>query len=188
MAIGSVLWGWSHTDRNPAALTGGPRTRADRLDLKFKLAITRYSISAIDWPMPPWPRPLSPTAVRSVTIEYRVQPNKRAEFVTAMSAVVMRRRNGAYFWELFTSLPIQGSPSNASSTNRGLSTCGNTSAQAADREIRERARCSWSKANRPNPLTGWPSGERPEVRFFLSTRDVARAVRHNDAVDQRTLP
>ena len=37
-----------------------------------------------------------------VTIEYRVQPAKRAEFVTAMQAVrEMRRRNGAYFWELF---------------------------------------------------------------------------------------
>jgi quinol monooxygenase YgiN len=37
-----------------------------------------------------------------VTIEYRVQPAKRAEFVAAMQAVrEMRRRNGAYFWELF---------------------------------------------------------------------------------------
>jgi len=36
-----------------------------------------------------------------VTIEYRVQPARRAEFVTAMQAVrEMRRRNGAYFWEL----------------------------------------------------------------------------------------
>jgi quinol monooxygenase YgiN len=37
-----------------------------------------------------------------VTIEYRIQPDKRAEFVAAMQAVrEMRRRNGAYFWELF---------------------------------------------------------------------------------------
>jgi quinol monooxygenase YgiN len=37
-----------------------------------------------------------------VTIEYRIQPDRRAEFVTAMQAVrEMRRRNGAYFWELF---------------------------------------------------------------------------------------
>ncbi len=37
-----------------------------------------------------------------VTIEYRVQPEKRAEFVAAMKALrEMRRRNGAYFWELF---------------------------------------------------------------------------------------
>ena len=37
-----------------------------------------------------------------VTIEYRVQPAKRTEFVAAMQAVrEMRRRNGAYFWELF---------------------------------------------------------------------------------------
>ena len=37
-----------------------------------------------------------------VTIEYRVQPEKRAEFVAAMREVrEMRRRNGAFFWELF---------------------------------------------------------------------------------------
>jgi quinol monooxygenase YgiN len=37
-----------------------------------------------------------------VTIEYRVQAEKRAEFVAAMQAVgEMRRRNGAYYWELF---------------------------------------------------------------------------------------
>ena len=37
-----------------------------------------------------------------VTIEYRVPAEKHAEFVTAMQAMrEMRRRNGAYFWELF---------------------------------------------------------------------------------------
>ena len=37
-----------------------------------------------------------------VTIDYRVDLAHRAEFVTAMQAVrEMRRRNGAYFWELF---------------------------------------------------------------------------------------
>src|SRR3989442_10650879 len=37
-----------------------------------------------------------------VTIEYRVDPAKRAEFVAAMQEVrEMRRRNGAYYWELY---------------------------------------------------------------------------------------
>jgi len=37
-----------------------------------------------------------------VTIEYRVQGAHRTEFVAAMQAVrEMRRRNGAYFWQLF---------------------------------------------------------------------------------------
>jgi len=37
-----------------------------------------------------------------VTIRYKVQPEKRAQFVAAMQDVrQMRRRNGAYFWQLF---------------------------------------------------------------------------------------
>ncbi len=37
-----------------------------------------------------------------VTIEYRVDPANRAPFVAAMQEVrEMRRRNGAYFWELY---------------------------------------------------------------------------------------
>ncbi len=37
-----------------------------------------------------------------VTSEYRIDLAKRLEFVDAMQAVrEMRRRNGAYFWELF---------------------------------------------------------------------------------------
>ena len=37
-----------------------------------------------------------------VTITYRVQMDKHAEFVAAMQDVrEMRRRNGAYYWQLF---------------------------------------------------------------------------------------
>ena len=37
-----------------------------------------------------------------VSIQYGVRADKRAEFVAAMQAVrEMRRRNGAYFWQLF---------------------------------------------------------------------------------------
>ena len=37
-----------------------------------------------------------------VTIAYRIRGDKRDEFVTAMQDVgEMRRRNGAYFWQLF---------------------------------------------------------------------------------------
>ncbi len=57
----------------------------------------------MDWPMPllaETPEPDSGPVM--VAISYRVQPSKRSEFVAAMSAVrEMRRRNGAYFWELF---------------------------------------------------------------------------------------
>jgi quinol monooxygenase YgiN len=57
----------------------------------------------MDWPTPVLaevPEPDSGPVM--VTIEYRIQPDKRVEFVEAMQAVrEMRRRNGAYFWELF---------------------------------------------------------------------------------------
>ena len=37
-----------------------------------------------------------------VTIEYRIKPGTRDEFIAAMQDVgEMRRRNGAYFWDLF---------------------------------------------------------------------------------------
>jgi hypothetical protein len=37
-----------------------------------------------------------------VTIEYRIDRSRRADFVAAMQPVSeMRRRNGAYFWDLF---------------------------------------------------------------------------------------
>jgi len=37
-----------------------------------------------------------------VTIRYSIRPEKRADFVAAMQGVrEMRRRNGAYFWQLF---------------------------------------------------------------------------------------
>ena len=57
----------------------------------------------MDWPAPlvaETPEPDGGPVM--VTIEYRVQPDKRVEFVAAMQEVrEMRRRNGAYFWEFF---------------------------------------------------------------------------------------
>ena len=57
----------------------------------------------MDWPAPllaETPEPDGGPVM--VTISYRVRPDKRKEFVAAMSAVrELRRRNGAYFWELF---------------------------------------------------------------------------------------
>ena len=109
MALGSVLWGQVATHIGiPRALTiaAAGHGRRDRADVEIQARPARgRSTSRRRWTgrRRCSPRRPSPTAARCmVTIEYRVQPDKRAEFVTAMQAVrEMRRRNGAYFWELF---------------------------------------------------------------------------------------
>jgi MFS family permease len=108
MAIGSVLWGQVATRIGiPAALTVAALGTWVAIGLTWKFKLGHHQVldfrPSMDWPMPllaETPEPDSGPVM--VTIEYRVQPTKRAEFVTAMHAVrEMRRRNGAYFWELF---------------------------------------------------------------------------------------
>ena len=108
MAIGSVLWGQVATRIGiPAALTVAALGTWVAIGLTWKFKLGHHQVldfrPSMDWPMPllaETPEPDSGPVM--VTIQYRVQPTKRAEFVTAMSAVrEMRRRNGAYFWELF---------------------------------------------------------------------------------------
>ena len=108
MTIGSVLWGLVATRFGiPVALTtaGVGMLLAIGLTWRFKLGDHKaldFSPSQ-DWPAPlldETPEPDSGPVM--VSIEYRVQPERRVEFVAAMRAVrEMRRRNGAYFWELF---------------------------------------------------------------------------------------
>jgi MFS family permease len=108
MAIGSILWGQVATRIGiPDALTTAALAMLVAIGLTWKFKLGHHEAldfrPSMDWPMPllaEIPEPESGPVM--VTISYRVQPTKRAEFVTAMSAVrEMRRRNGAYFWELF---------------------------------------------------------------------------------------
>jgi quinol monooxygenase YgiN len=56
---------------------------------------------AADWPMPILTETPEADVPVMVTIAYRIRPDRRAAFVEAMQAVrEMRRRNGAYFWQL----------------------------------------------------------------------------------------
>jgi quinol monooxygenase YgiN len=56
----------------------------------------------MDWPLPVLAEPPEPDVAVMVTIRYRIRQDKRAEFVATMLVVRrMRRRNGAYFWQLF---------------------------------------------------------------------------------------
>ena len=108
MALGSILWGQVATRIGiPAALTIAALGMVAAIGLTWRFKLGHHQVldfrPSLDWPAPvlaETPEPDSGPVM--VTIEYRVQPAKRAEFVTAMQAVrEMRRRNGAYFWELF---------------------------------------------------------------------------------------
>jgi MFS family permease len=108
MAIGSVVWGQVATRIGiPAALTTAAcgTLLAIALTWRFQLGQDRAldHRPSMDWPAPVLAETPEPDGGPvMVTIEYRVQSARRAEFVSAMRAVrEMRRRNGAYFWELF---------------------------------------------------------------------------------------
>jgi len=108
MALGSVLWGQVAVRVGiPAALTISALGMAIAIGLTWRFKLGRHEVldftPSAHWPAPvlaELPEPESGPVM--VTIEYRVQPDKRTEFIEAMKAVrEMRRRNGAYFWELF---------------------------------------------------------------------------------------
>jgi len=108
MALGSILWGQVATRIGiPAALTIAALGMVAAIGLTWRFKLGRHQVldftPTMDWPAPvlaETPEPDSGPVM--VTIEYHVQPAKRAEFVAAMQSVrEMRRRNGAYFWELF---------------------------------------------------------------------------------------
>jgi len=108
MALGSLLWGQVATRIGiPATLTTVAFGMLIAIGLTWRYKLGHHQV--LDFtPSLDWPAPLlaeAPEPDRGpvlVTIVYRIQPAKRAEFVSAMQAVrEMRRRNGAYFWELF---------------------------------------------------------------------------------------
>ena len=108
MALGSILWGQvaAHVGI-PATLTTAALGMAGAIGLTWRFKLGRHEVldftPSSHWPAPvlaELPEPDSGPVL--VTIEYRVQPDRRNEFIAAMQSVrEMRRRNGAYFWELF---------------------------------------------------------------------------------------
>ena len=108
MALGSILWGQVATHIGiPGSLTTAALGMVVAVGLTWRYKLGDHKVldfrPSLDWAAPVLaevPEPDSGPVL--VTIEYRVQPTKRGEFVAAMQAVrEMRRRNGAYFWELF---------------------------------------------------------------------------------------
>ncbi len=108
MALGSILWGQVAIRIGiPGALTTAALGMVVAIGLTWRFKLGEHRVlnfaPSLEWAAPVLaevPEPDSGPVL--VTIEYRVQPTKRVEFVTAMQALrEMRRRNGAYFWELF---------------------------------------------------------------------------------------
>jgi MFS family permease len=115
MTIGSVLWG------EMAGLTGLPVTHfiaaggallAIPLTRRWKL----QTGAGIDLsPSMHWPEPIVTDAVENdagpvmVTVEYRIDPNSREEFLTALYDLAReRKRDGAYAWGVFQDAADEG--------------------------------------------------------------------------------
>jgi len=107
MALGSILWGQVATHIGiPAALTTAAVGMALAIALTWRFKLGQHEVldftPSMDWPLPVLAETPEPDVPVMVTIGYRIQADKRTEFVAAMQGVrEMRRRNGAYFWQLF---------------------------------------------------------------------------------------
>ena len=107
MALGSIMWGQIATRIGiPAALTAAGIGMAVAVVLTWRFKLGEHEIldftPTMDWPLPVLAEPPESDVPVMVTISYHIRPDKRAEFVAAMQDVRrMRRRNGAYFWQLF---------------------------------------------------------------------------------------
>src|SRR5207248_141203 len=106
MALGSILWGQVATHVGiPAALSTAAAGMALAIAVTWRFKLGPHEVldfrPAMDWPLPVLAETPEPDVPVMVTIDYRIRLEKRVEFVEAMQAVrEMRRRNGAYFWQL----------------------------------------------------------------------------------------
>ena len=107
MSLGAILWGQVATRIGiPAALSLAALGMVGAIPLTWRFKLGQHELlnftPSADWPLPVLAETPEPDVPVMVSIEYRIQADKRVEFVAEMQQVrEMRRRNGAYFWQLF---------------------------------------------------------------------------------------
>ena len=108
MALGSVSWGQVASRVGiPDTLTMAALGMVAAIGITWTFRLGQHQLRnfapSMEWPAPVvagTPEPDSGPVM--VTVEYRIRASERDAFIAAVEAVgEMRRRNGAYFWELF---------------------------------------------------------------------------------------
>src|SRR3569623_2635360 len=109
MAAGSTLWGQVASGFGiPAALTLAATGAVIGIAVTWRFRIGRHDIADLA-PSLHWPTPMGAATLEHdrgpvmVTVEYRIDPMRMSEFAAVMQRVrTIRRRDGAYLWELFS--------------------------------------------------------------------------------------
>jgi MFS family permease len=107
MAAGSVIWGQVAVHIGiPTTLTVAALGTIAAILATWRFRLGDHHVldfsPSMDWPLPVLAESPEPDAPVMVSIIYRIDAGSRTEFVAAMQDVrEMRRRNGAYFWQLF---------------------------------------------------------------------------------------
>jgi MFS family permease len=115
MAAGSALWGqvatWvgipqALTTAAVGALIGIAATRKYRIGLHDVADLS----PSMHWPTPLWSDDLElDRGPVMVTVEYQIEPTRVREFAAAMHGMRrIRRRDGAFMWELFNDIEVPG--------------------------------------------------------------------------------
>ena len=115
MAAGSTLWGqiasWTGI---PHALTVAAAGALIGIAATWKYRIGLHDVADLS-PSMHWPTPMGADALLldqgpvMVTVEYQIDPTQALEFARAMDHMRrIRRRDGAFMWELFSDVEIPG--------------------------------------------------------------------------------